>query len=366
MSKEWFFNPNAEQINRLSTAAWCASYSGGKDSTSLVVWIEWLRRSGVLTVDRPMLVQSNTTVEDAHLRAISEEMMSTLRASGWECAVVEPRINEKLYNRILGIGNTPVHPGSGRFMRWCTRSTKIDPMHRWRKQNALGLVITGMRLGESTNRDAKLAKRGIGCAAGGECGIPAMSDNTYSPLLRWTTCNVVEFLSGQTSKEYRKQMADITPITKRLVEIYDVSLGQDGLFEHTEREVSAARFGCIGCPAISSDRCAPKSTVKRNGKESPLNEIYDVWFEARRRDNRLVSLKTGGRGPIKMAVRKILFDRIIDIQNRAGLVLITPADEAFIRDCWDRKVYPRGWSDADELNIAKEEINLFSQNDGKA
>lgn len=111
---------SAQQIAKLSTADWCASYSGGKDSSALVAWIEWLRRSGQLTAARPMLVQSNTTVEDDHLQAISTDMMAALRSSGWECAVVEPRITEKLYNRILGIGNTPIHPG-GRFMRWFSR-----------------------------------------------------------------------------------------------------------------------------------------------------------------------------------------------------------------------------------------------------
>jgi hypothetical protein len=53
-------------------------------------------------------------------------------------------------------------------------------------------------------------------------------------------------------------------------------------------------------------------------------------------------------GPIRMEARKRLFARVMDIQRRAGVVLVTPEDEAFIRDCWARRVYPRGWSEADE------------------
>lgn len=357
-----FFEPTAEQIQKLS-GSWCASYSGGKDSTSLVVWIEWLRRSGVLSIPTPTLVQSDTGVEDAHLHELSLAMMERLRESGWSCVVVEPRINEKLYNRILGIGNTPVHPGGGRRMRWCTRATKVDPMDRWRKEHVGGLVVTGLRLGESTVRDAKLAKRGI-CAPGGECGIPpAIDDTYYSPLISWTICNVVDFLSGLVTKVYRQQMSDILPLTRKLVEIYDVSIGQDGLFEDSEREVSTARFGCIGCPAISATRWAPTSCIKRYGSASPLNEIYDVWFEARRNDNRLFNPLTGGRGPIKMAVRKVLFERIMDIQRRSGITLITAADEEFIRDCWERKVYPRGWSEADETNEPPAQPSLFKESE---
>ena len=57
--------------------------------------------AGQITVDHPQLVQSNTAVEDPVLNSISLDMMHHLRNFGWECAVVEPRINEKLYNRIL-------------------------------------------------------------------------------------------------------------------------------------------------------------------------------------------------------------------------------------------------------------------------
>ena len=353
-----YYDPSPECIAKLNSD-WCASYSGGKDSTSLVGWIEFLRRAAIINVKRPQLVQCNTSVEEQHLEAISREMTSVLRSSGWECAIVEPDIREKLYCQILGRGLTPVHPGGGRFMRWCTRSTKIDPMNRWRKTNSSGLVLTGLRIGESAVRDAKLAKRGIGCSAGGECGIPPSSDNTFSPIINWSMCNVVDWLSGIVYQEVADLIGDILPITKKLVSIYNVSLGQDGFEDWAEREVSAARFGCIGCPAISSTRCAPKSTVKRNGPQSPLNEIYDVWFEARRRDNRLFNRKTGGRGPIKMAVRKLLFARIMDIQKRSGVVLIGKEEIAFIKDCWKRSVYPRGWSAADELVTPVDDSPLF-------
>ena len=153
-----FYEPTAEHLDKLQ-GPWCASFSGGKDSTSLVTWVEWMRRSGWIKVDRPQLVQSDTGVEYELLQQISHELMDVLTASGWQCVVVKPLIHEKLYNRILGIGNTPIHPGI-RSMRWCTRSTKIGPMDRWRKDNSSGLTLTGLRLGESKMRDGKIKKKG--------------------------------------------------------------------------------------------------------------------------------------------------------------------------------------------------------------
>ena len=346
-----FYEPDSDILSKLSSS-WCASYSGGKDSTSLITWIEWLRRTKQITVERPQLVQSDTTVEYPELQALSREMMTLMRRCGWECAVVEPMIHQKLYNRILGIGNTPIHPG-GRNMRWCTRSTKIDPMKKWRKANSSGFTLTGVRRGESGIRDDKLRRRDEkrkGCSAGGECGLPDVDDNTIAPIIHWTTCNVWEWLCGDDLPKFIPLMRDVFAISKRLYEIYEVTRGQD-TFGWDGPTYTSARFGCIGCPAIQSERYAPKSSIARHGESSPLNELYGVWFEARRRDNRCIRNHDGkdGRGPIKMEIRKVLFARVMDIQRRAGIVLITPEDEAFIRDCWERKVYPRGWSEADEL-----------------
>lgn len=351
-----FYEPTPEQIANLG-CQWCASYSGGKDSTSLVTWLEWLRRTGQLNAPTPKLVQSDTLVEDPALSAISAEMMALLRQFGWECVVVRPLIHEKMYNRILGIGNSPVHPG-GRKMRWCTARTKIEPMDRWRKANDGGLTLTGLRLGESTIRDGKLKKRG--CQSGGECGIPDPGEGIYSPLLNWRTCQVIDWLSGLVGKDVQAVMSDVFALTKKLVGIYSVCV-TGGNFDFGEPEVKAARFGCIGCPAISATSEAPKSVILRNGEASPLNELYDVWFEARRRVNRCVRFKNGkdGYGPIRMEARKQLFARVMDIQRRAGVTLVSPEDEAFIRDCWARNVYPRGWSEADEATKPRTEQGLF-------
>lgn len=340
-----FYEPTGEHLGKLS-GPFCASFSGGKDSTSLVTWVEWLRRSGWVSAPNHRLVRSDTGVEEAGLTGIAEGLAALLEGSGWECAVVRPEVHERLYPQILGRGLLPIHAGIRR-MRWCTRSTKIDPMDRWRTGSGGGLVLTGLRLGESAMRDGKLLRSS--CAAGGECGIPDPGEGKYSPLLRWKTCQVIDWLSGAVDEKVRRVMGDVFAVTARLVDLYGVTTATD-LFGEREA-VSAARFGCVGCPAISAEDHAPRSVLRRNGVGSPLNELYDVWHEARRPENRLVNRqkgRVGKPGPIRMEARKRLFARVMDIQRRARVVLVTPGDEAFIRRCWVEGVYPRGWSAADE------------------
>lgn len=349
-----FYDPTLEHLEKLS-GPWCCSFSGGKDSTSLVTWIEWLRRTGRIAVDRPQLVRSDTGVEEQNLVGVAEELATLLESHGWQCAVVRPEVHERLYPQILGRGLPPIHPGVRR-MRWCTRSTKIDPMDRHNGEGRLS--ITGLRLGESAMRDGKIKR--ASCSAGGECGIPDPGAGRYSPILRWKTCQVVDWLNGTVGADVRGVMRDVFAVTKRLVEIYGFRYGQ-ATFAWDEPEVESARFGCVGCPAIGAEAFAPKSVVRRNGEDSPLNELYDVWHEARLPVNRLAGVRKGKpvMGPVRLEARKRLLVRVLDIQRRAGVVLVTPEDEAFIQQCWADKVYPRGWSEADELVEPPTETPLF-------
>lgn len=303
----------------------------------------------------PALVLSDTGVEDPGLNGLAIKMIELLRGCVWSCTVVQPLIHERLYNRILGIGCTPIHPGI-RSMRWCTRSTKIDPMKRGRSELDDYLTLTGLRLGESAMRDSKIKKSY--CAAGGECGIPEQSERTYSPLLNWTICQVIDWLNGQIGKD-KNVMPDVFAVTKELVGIYGMRMGQPSFAEFGEPEITASRFGCIGCPAIGAHRHAPKSVVRRYGAESPLLELYDVWYEARLPQNRLYRPTMRQRGPIKMSARKTLFSRVMDIQWRAAVVLVTDEDEKFIRQCWANKVYPKGWSEEDESVVPPSDTPLF-------
>lgn len=354
-----FYAPTAEHLSRLS-GDWCCSYSGGKDSTALVTWVEWLRRSGWIDAPRPRLVRSDTGVEDGALVGVAAGLTGILERCGWECGLVRPEVNERLYTQILGRGVSPIHPGI-RSMRWCTRSTKISPMDRWRGLRGGGLTLTGLRMGESAMRDGKLKK--AGCAAGGECGIPDPGEGKYSPILHWKTCQVIDWLKGLVAAEVRATMADVFDQTARLVELYGPVTSRT-LFEEAE-VISSARFGCVGCPAMGVGPAAPKAIARRNGPGSPLNELYDVWHEARLRRNRCFrpgTAKSSGKdgyGPLKMEARRRLFARVVDIQTRASFVLITPEDEAFIRDCWARKVYPKGWSEADESVRPPTDFPLF-------
>lgn len=357
------FCPSKETLSVLNSRTWICSYSGGKDSTAVVTWIEWLRRIGMVKVETPRLVMSDTEVEYPFLSLIASDLMSELKKTGWKCEIVRPKINEKLYNRIFGIGNTPVHPGGRKRMRWCTRATKIDPMRRFSKTVGDNVVmLSGVRWGESETRDGKL--KTSGCSAGGECGLPDPGEGVYGPIITWRTCKVIEWLSGD-SDGAADSILDLLPIMRKLIDVYEVVIDDSPTIEPAPpRVVSAMRFGCVGCPAISNERVTKSKQAQKHPQWSHLRRIYGIWDRLYANANRCFRIraevsKVGdkgskwsnaiGYGPLKMAARQQYFVELLDIQRDSGVTLVTAEDEAFIRDCWRRGVYPRGWSEKDEL-----------------
>lgn len=354
------FCPSNEVLEVLNTRRWIASYSGGKDSTALCVWIEWLRRIGLVQCDTPALVMSDTTVEYPFLRSIADRLMAALTASGWHCEIVTPPVQQRLYCRIFGVGVPPIHPG-GRRMRWCTRSTKIDPMKRFARGIAEDVVqLSGVRWGESDQRDAKLSAGG--CVAGGECGLPDPGEGVFAPLITWKVCKVIEWLSGEAGDEVSEVLPDLLPMMRDLVNVYEVKRGQAELFG-APPSVTALRFGCIGCPAITREKITRSRMGRANPQWQHLRGIYDIWQALYLIKNRCcrnnvlgqpgysAKRKTActGYGPLRMAVRKRYFAELLDIQERSGVELVTAEDIAFIHQCWEKQVYPRSWGPEDEL-----------------
>jgi len=350
-----FYLPDRHTLNVLNNKPWIASYSGGKDSTSLVTWIEWLRRTGLIKAPQPRLIQSDTEAEYPFLTEVVEMMISTLRSVGWDCTIVRPHQSKKLYNSIFGLGQTPINPAF-KGMRWCTRQTKIGPMDIYKKEMTdKGLVsLTGVRWGESRHRDVKLKARqdkdresqSSGCSAGGECGLPQLkkgSEEVFGPIITWHDVHVVKWLSGTDEAEKTNpMMEDLRTVSKRLLTVYHTKVGEEGLGIFP-RKVHFMRFGCIGCPALMQDKVV-KAMEREDPSISALRAIYVLWGEARLKHNRMWCWNDKKQkiqyGPMRVAVRKDLFGRLLEIQERSGVTIVSEADKKFIHKCWRKNLHP--------------------------
>lgn len=335
---------------------WSVAYSGGKDSSATVTFVAWAIKSGNVPAPQSLtILYADTRMEYPPLFATAMELLAALRADGFDARVVQPALDDRFYVYMLGLG---VPPPTNRF-RWCTPQLKVEPMMasladvRAASGEKL-LSITGVRMGESAARDARIA---VSCSRDtGECGqgwfqitpSEAVAD-TLAPLLHWRLCHVYDWLYFEVERHGYPQVVNIA-------DVYG-----DG----------DVRTGCIACNLASRDEALRRlARTEKWRRLEALLELKPLYAELKMAKWRIRKgtpevnadghyAKNGQRmGPLTFAGRAFGLERVMDIQARAGVDLINPLEEERIRKLWSQGAWPQGWS-GDEVGAA-EMIDLIS------
>ena len=341
---------------------WAIAYSGGKDSTATVTATVYLIRAGRVKAPKSLTVlMSDTRMELPPLFSCAMHLLSELRQLGIETRVVMPKMDDRFFVYMFGRG---VPPPSNTF-RWCTAQLKIEPMLAALETLRADygekfLMLTGVRIGESAARDARIAlscgKNNSECGQGWfqEATSEAIAD-TLAPLLHWRLCHVWDWLTG---------MHDLEPhgfSTSLVAQVY----GQDENLE------THARTGCVGCNLASWDFALdyiihrPQWTCYQ-----PLMELRPLYAWLKLPQNRLRKDGTETRkdgslvsnpcrmGPLTFEARRSGLASVKDIQARACVDLINPDEEARIMQLIEAKTWPHGWNGDEPLAcVPFDEVN---------
>lgn len=334
---------------------WCAAWSMGKDSTTLVTLVTWMIKQGMVPAPETFTVMcADTRMELAPLWSSAQAIIDELRELGIEVRVVMAPIDKRFLPYILGRG---VPPPNNNTFRWCTRQIKIDPMKHelenlFSERGEKVLMLTGVRQGESAIRDARIV---MSCGKdGAECGqgwyqetMPDQLCDTLAPILHWRVCHVWEWLKHWAPlPEYGDWS------TAAIADAY----GGD------EAEEINARTGCTGCPLAQKDTAL--DTIVKNplwAYLTPLKRLKPLWRKLRKPQNRL--RKTGleskeknvqRMGPLTMEARKKAFEEVMAIQSevnaaaetqkRPKINLLDEEEAAFIQKQWADNVWPNRWT----------------------
>jgi DNA sulfur modification protein DndC len=338
---------------------WVLAFSGGKDSTGLVSLVCHLIATGkVAEPDSLTVLMSDTRQEFTPLHIGAIKTLAAAKKMGAIIKIVEPSLDGRMYVYMLGRG---VPPANNKYLRWCTRLLKADPMNEAiaevsRLAGGEILVLTGVRLGESTIRDQRIA---LSCARdGGECGQgwfqnaakPGISA-TLAPILHWRLCHIEDWLT-LFAPGYGFD-------TQAVCEIYGFGQGDD------EAEAMNLRTGCAGCFLITEDKALKRLVSLREWSyQAPLKRLTAVFDELKKPYNRLRKFKEvnkdgkyasrqGRLGPLTMAARRWGLEQILLIQGeinaaarregRPTMILIDPEEERRIQELWELKTWPQKW-----------------------
>jgi len=333
---------------------WAIAFSGGKDSAATVTAVVYLIETGKVKPPKSLTVlMSDTRMELPPLFTTAMQIMAELRERGIRAQVVMPKMEDRFFVYMLGRG---VPPPSNTF-RWCTAQLKIEPMIAALAalRDECGkkfLMLTGVRVGESAVRDARIA---LSCGKNNsECGqgwfqeaTPEAVADTLAPLLHWRLCHVWDWLTFN-APDHRFS-------TQLIAAVY----GQDENLE------THARTGCVGCNLASSD-FALEEIIKRPqwAKYSPLMELRPLYAALKLAKNRLRKDGTETRkdgslvsnpcrmGPLTFEARLWALGKVKDMQTRAGVDLINAEEESKILELIEAQTWPRGWDGNEPLASA--------------
>jgi DNA sulfur modification protein DndC len=334
---------------------WAMSYSGGKDSSTVVTLVMHLIKTGRIQAPKSLTVfYVDTRMELFPLWVSAMGIMDQLKAEGVNVKVILPKLDERFFVYMFGRGVPPPAP----HFRWCTGILKINPMMRalTEMRDQVGekyLMLTGVRVGESAARDARIA---LSCSKdGAECGqgwyqqtTPENVADTLAPISHWRVCHVWDWLMFNAPEEGYP--------THAIAEAYG---GE-------EAEEINARTGCIACNVASRDTSLDQ-TIKLPQWQylKPLKRLRPLYQELRKSKNRL--MKDGseryadGRlvknihrpGPLTMEKRLWGLAEVLQIQHEINLAarasgrpeisLINSEENARIHELIQANTWPNGW-----------------------
>lgn len=324
---------------------WAIGFSGGKDSGTVASLVPHLiLRGKVKPPETLTVIYADTRMELPPLQAAAMVMLGELKRRGFNTRVVLPPMEDRFMVYMLGRG---VPPPSNTF-RWCTPQLKVDPMvdalRSLREESGEKvLMLTGVRVGESAARDARIS---LACGKNGsECGqgwfqetTPESVADTLAPILHWRVCLVWKWLR------------DYAPGLGYPTQLIAESYGGD------EAEEVNARTGCVGCNLASRDLAL--ETIIRNPKWAHLEALMglrEVYAELKKPKNRLrkdgserrkdgvLSSNPNRMGPLTLEARRWGLERIKAIQDSARVCLIDEQEEASILSMIEARTWPNGW-----------------------
>jgi DNA sulfur modification protein DndC len=338
---------------------WAIAYSGGKDSSALLTVVLWLIDNGKISRPESLTVlYSDTRQEIPPLQIGAMKTLETIRHRGYAAKIVQPKMDDRYFVYMLGRG---VPPPNNNTLRWCTPQLKVEPMVDALRQlrdehGEKFLMLTGVRIGESAVRDARIA---LSCGKNGaECGqgwfqetTPASVADTLAPLLHWRVCHIWDWLMFEAPS--------IAPSVSFVAQVY----GGD------EAQEINARTGCIGCPLATKDAALDHVlSIQEWGYLQPLKRLRPLYTELRsfrhrkqkdgeRNGNGEFSSNPSRKGPLTLAAREWALGEVLKVQSeinqsadalgRPQIDLINAVEQARIRELIALRTYPQRWSDDD-------------------
>lgn len=342
-----------EYLSMAQHYPWIVTFSGGKDST-LVAHLVFemllslppsLRQRNVYFVSNDTLVESPLVVQ--HMRNALNTILNAaeifrLPVTG---EVTVPKLQETFWTLLIGKG----YPTPNRSMRWCTDRLKIQPTSGYIKQkvdeNGAAIIVLGVRKDESSTRKASIERHQNLETSNLTPHNDLPNAFVYRPIVDLSTDDVWEFLAAN-NPPWGGTHDD-------LIRLYREAAGGECPIVLSQEEApgcgtNSSRFGCWTCTVVNKDRSLQGFVDAGKTEFLPLIEFRDWLVEIRNkpeyrsleRRNGRVEYKNGRHipGPFTVEARKMMLDKLLEVQAAFGAELISDKEIEWIKQTWAKDV----------------------------
>jgi DNA sulfur modification protein DndC len=243
--------------------------------------------------------------------------------------LVRPELNDTYWVRVIGYG----YPPPSKFMRWCTDRLKIKPADRFIvervSEHGEVMLLLGMRESESQHRAESLRRHEAENGLHKHSSLP--NAWVWAPIRYFSLEEVWTYLIFNPSPWGGDNRA--------LRDLYkNANSGECPLVvDETTEPCGNSRFGCYTCTVVDKDKSLEGFVLAGQDRYKDLVDLRN-WLVALRDDhaNRLSVRRNGqpGVGPLKMAVREAILERLLGLQDELGEELIAPAEVSVIKQVW--------------------------------
>lgn len=283
---------------------WVITYSGGKDSTALVVLALYMKD---LHPDIDLnITYADTLLEIPQMSAVAHGFLEGIeKRYPAKVKIVYPDINDTYWVRMIGRGYPPPGP---RF-RWCTDKIKIKPSRKLHDDN--GLFITGLRLGESRQRDGRIKNSCLNGAAnecGGDLWMNQQGIDVAAPIISWSTEDVWGFLAFSAKR--------VVPEVQFVIDLYGNT---------------TMRFGCWMCTVVMKDKTLMALSAQGDITSKRLLEFREWLATESRKDQNRYHRKDGVKGRLRKEFRLNILRRLRVLESEIGTSLISEREIRAVR-----------------------------------
>jgi len=344
-------------VYRHDDRPWLIGYSGGKDSTLLVslVFQAIVRLMPGERTKKVYIITSDTMVENPivkdYMHSSSDKINEASKAQDLniKAHIIYPEAHQTFWSRVIGLGYpTPEPPG----FRWCTERLKINPMNdfvRGRiKENGEIIILLGVRKAESVARSRSISAK----------EIEGYLLNPHNNIGNAYVYNPLTEIANELVWAYLLKDDGLSPwksSMKTLFALYQgetLSEEQSVLGEVDEKKIPItgnSRFGCWCCTLVKEDKSLQNFISKEvEGWETLVelrefrNWLVDIrqdpdYRDTKRRNGTVYKKGNGeiGFGPFTLSARGKILHRLLELEQRTELELITIEELKAIDKMWD-------------------------------